>query len=331
MGLYLLASTKNIAPSFDAVINGITASSAKLAAESVLSQLNVYISLIGGAAALIIFIVGFIGFSQLRDIKNGMSESINFDLLQELRNSSEFRRQIKAEIEADSLSDIGRDIRRLEKLINISRLRTLSEKVMESQSFSNEERDFLLQSLINLKDDHDVTSTPEYKEALRHCLSSFYAAGLWSHLDRIDENLSQIISNNAGSSSVMLDVYARRLLGEMCYDEQEIGAVQRKFLFYSKSLMDLKYAEVASLHIIAFYIWKEGKSSKTDRLVLNIESWTPQEIELFFKNLARRVGAEESIGGKKTPESITLAEKYKMMLNNYQEEFAKIKANYGIL
>lgn len=301
--------------------NAIISSAADLAEKGALEQINVYLTIGGAATAIVIAILGFLGYSQFRDIRTTLAQNIRNELAGELRNSADFRRTIRSEIEADLLSDIGKDIARLERLIDIGRLSSLSQKVLESDSFTNAERDSLLQSLVNLKEDANVVATPEYQEALVASITSFYAAGLWSHLERLDNELSAIITSSIRMAGPMMEAYALQSLGEIAITEEEAKQINERLLSYIRSVRDLKFSESAYPFLLAYELWKNGRSQLTDRIIASASDLKPEEAQVFIESIYRRADLPTTLAEKDLrSELIVLSKKFQTIRAEYGAE-----------
>lgn len=322
--------------SLDPVIYEALVSRAIQAAEAtVISRIDLYFTIFGGFVALVIFSLGFVGFSQIREIRKTFAESISRDIEAKIRASDDFKAQIRSAVEHDVSEGLRSDTAKLSATIDILRLSAQVKEVEESDSFSHAQRDNLYESLIRLRENPEVFDSIEYKSAFGIVLESFYRAGLFGHLMRLEEQFAGLIESEFKFLNFYLQTYGMQYFGEMTVEPQRTANIESKLLHYCRVASDLKYPEFALLDQLAHVLWREGGTNeKSDNLVADIQDLDIREKFALMDSLNRRSDpAKLSHNPKASHKRFSkhfarVRELYAEVFSAIDEELAKAGSNF---
>lgn len=313
------------------LLESAVAQASRAAETAVIARLDLYVTVFGSILTLLFLILGFIGFSQIRDIRNRLAEGIRNEVEKNIRDSPEFREQIKVAVQADVTEDLRRETEKLSTFVELLRLSSLVKVVEESDSFTTEQRDTMYSSLLKIRDMPHASDAPEFREALRIIVESFYAAGLFDDLFKIEEQFKDRIESNMDLLSIMVQAYGRSYFGESYTSDEEKKSVQENVRKYAALLINRNLKEIAYTDLIALELEaSQGKrTAMSDRFMAAVGDLTIQEQQEFVQGLLRRCDPANLARNPKS-DHLIFASKFAVVTTVYADELKALCDQLGI-
>jgi hypothetical protein len=282
-------------------------------------RLNLYFGVTGAFGTLALAVLAFLGFTQLREIRRTTADAVRQELKQDLLDKdSPVRVEIVQSIETSLTREVHDTKVAFERERAFLRLQTLALKVKEGSSFTRYERDTIFENLLAVADDRLITQRDEMKMILEPIIDSFFAASLWSYLDKIEDKFWSIISQEWVIAFPMMQGFAMRLLGGIDYEENVID----QFKKYAKVCRDLNYYESSLPYLFAHEhsTQRAGWQQRFDDLYSDFRRLTEQE--QANANRAIHFSADPAqLAKTPKPEHFRMAQKFRALIDAYPDRF----------
>jgi hypothetical protein len=290
-----------------------------------------YWGIAASGAAVFLGIITFVGFGQISDIRKNVREAVLIDLRNELAANSAFQESLGARIRNALLDETQAQTIALRNDMKLVRLGILSERIRANSEITDGDQATLRADLFDLAERQEVVATPAYRVALQYAVDLFYQRSGSAEIDRLDDQLGDVIRANREHLRPMvrmMQYYGLRVLGRMDAVEPSGESVER-FLRYANALKANGYFEESAHYLVAWEM--QAQSSGWERRIASIWSdvshFTSQEKSSMYDNVAF-CGDVQRLSNNPRPVHYALAAAMAAMTSKYQSEVADLKANY---
>lgn len=306
--------------------NAIVAQAALEAAKVVREDFDLYWTLLSAFAGVIVLVVGFVGYSQIRDIKSRLKDDVLNAVRNEI-NSDDFTNSIKFSVQSSLIGELKQNSESLERQIELGRLQKFVDRVkQENPKINKDERADLFEKIWKLKDDSSITSTAEYIDAVDAAINFFYMSSEWEKIDRIDSGLRSLCSSNHKLYMSMIGAYGFRVLSESSVSNDTL----KSFSYYSDVCRDRNYMEVSYCYWMP-HVYNEGGEGSAKSLAQCLEDLSHLkkfEIKSFLDGLEARSNIQ-NVSDNPGPRHHRFIAKFLSFTEAYKPQLDKLRRSVG--
>lgn len=263
----------------------LVATISERAEQALIKRYDFYWAVASSVATVLLVVLSFLGFGAWKNIRQGIRDELKNEIRDEMLRSKSLKDEIRLSVQSDLLTEFKQSSDKLGRQIRFSRFQYLANRLDEKGGgISSKDRDALFRSILDLKDDPDITNDAEFAKALEQVLDIFYAHSIWDKFDEIEENLSAVICNSIGIIHTCIYTYGLRILGEIDGDHATIS----RFNKYLDLADDKKFFEFSLPWRLAWIAAQEPLDErKFQAIVDRISDLNEEELSSYNLSMLR--------------------------------------------
>jgi hypothetical protein len=171
-------------------------------------QVSFWVRILSGVLAITAAVLAIFGWRGLRNLRLNITN----DTQTFMRTSPEFSSLLKQEV-SKGIDEGGSVIYKKARLhYTQGRLEMLAREIDNKSSFSNAERDVLIELLEEVGNDKDERAKPAFAQMLEKVVDSFAGADLEQFIDDLDDRFRDVTARHLGVLQTMVIHYGARVV-----------------------------------------------------------------------------------------------------------------------
>ncbi|QKD84026.1 hypothetical protein HPC62_19165 [Thermoleptolyngbya sichuanensis A183] len=244
----------------------------------------------------------------------------------QLKDEININESIKAAIEENvrkvALSRIDEKVEQLNKEFAFYKFSNLASDLSDKSrdSFSNAERDAVMEVVDIIKDSKEITSRPEFLASLEKVVDVFISADLDDYIDDLEGVLEAIIGRYPGIVYSLMNQYGMRVLG----DTEVSDATKARFFKYAYACKHHRIWEIALpwLMVYEFSNQLNGWEKKIEEYFIDAQQLNPNDKQRFLDVFERYT--DPSRYRRSTGQIIRFTCKFQEFIKHYEEKIAAL-------
>lgn len=222
--------------------------------DALLGRAELWAKIASSILGVLVAILAFLGWRGLASIR----QKVQLDVQGFLRSDPIFQADLSKYIDSSVRNIAESKYEKLRREVNLARLEMLSRKIEAAESFSNPERDAMVELLLGVSDDSEIRNSAAFSSTAVSVLTSLTAAELDASVDDLDDKLRDTFVKNQSTAIRLMHHYGERVLEQ----DEPLDPLEGRFRAYVAAMRRHKTVEVALPYLLAIENARQSANSK---------------------------------------------------------------------